>query len=95
MKPTANRAPRASGLLSVVEKTLKVRATLDYGPRPLLQGEVHAVEERNSDPNVHTFSRKRFSTLPGCFSRTSFILSHSAPPPLPLSPPPHRLADKR
>ena len=39
---------------SVFEKTLKVRATLDYGSRSLLQVGVHAIEERSSDLNVHT-----------------------------------------
>jgi hypothetical protein len=49
---------------SVFEKTLKVRATLDYGSRSLLQVGVHAIEERSSDLNVHTlFERNAVSNV--------------------------------
>ena len=54
----------AGRFYSVFEKTLKVRATLDYGSRSLLQVGVHAIEERSSDLNVHTlFERNAVSNV--------------------------------
>ena len=60
MKPTAERAPHASGLLSVVEKMLKVWATLDYGSRTLLQPAIYPFKEWCPDLHVQALFQGEF-----------------------------------
>ena len=58
--PGAARSVSASLRRSVVEKALQVRATLDYGSRPLLQLASYAFKDRSSNLHVQTLSQRNF-----------------------------------
>ena len=58
--PGSARSVSISLRRSVVEKALQVRATLDYGSRPLLELASYAFKERSSNLHVQTLSQRNF-----------------------------------